>query len=191
MYEPKTVQEALDDPNWRLTVMEEMNTLRKNNTWSITDLPQDKKTVGSKWVFIVKCKADESVERYKARLVAKRFTQTHVIDYQETFAPVAKINSIRILLSLVVNFNWSLRQFNVKNAFLNGDLHEEEYMDLPPISEGSLGRGKVCKLRKSLYRLKQLPRAWFESFGNVVRRLRFAQSQADHMLFFKHFTEGK
>ena len=191
MYVPKTVQEALDDPNWRLTVMEEMNTLRKNNTWSITDLPQDKKTVGSKWVFIVKCKADESVERYKARLVAKGFTQTHVIDYKETFAPVAKINSIRILLSLVVNFNWPLRQFNVKNAFSNGDLHEEEYMDLPPIFEGSLGRGKVCKLRKSLYGLKQLPRAWFESFGNEVRRLRFTQSQAEHMLFFKHFTKGK
>ncbi|RDX97503.1 Copia protein, partial [Mucuna pruriens] len=149
----RTVQEALGDPNWKLAVKEETNALRKNNTWCIDDLHQDKKTVGCKWVFIVKCKV-RSVERYKTRLEAKGFTQTHGIDYQETFAPVAKINSIRILLSLTDNFYWPLHQFDVKNAFLNGDLHKEVYMELPPGFEDSLGRGKVCRLRKSLYGLK-------------------------------------
>ncbi len=81
LYVPRTVQEALDDSNWRIAVMEEMNALRKNNTWSITDLPQDTKIIRCKWVFTVKCKADGSVERYKERLVAKGFTQTHGIDY--------------------------------------------------------------------------------------------------------------
>lgn len=85
--------------------MEEMNALKKNNTWSVIDLPIDKRTVGCKWVFTVKCKVDRSVEIYKARLVAKGFTQMQDIDYQDTFAPVAKINSIRILLSLTVNSN--------------------------------------------------------------------------------------
>ncbi|KAL3845297.1 hypothetical protein ACJIZ3_002700 [Penstemon smallii] len=183
-----TLKEALDDLNWRLAMMEEMNALRKNNTWSVIDLPKNKKTVGSKWVFTVKCKADGSVEIYKARLVAKGFTQTHGIDYQETFAPVAKINSIRILLSLTVISNWPLHQFDVKNAFLNGDLQEEVFMDLPPGFENRFGRGKVCKLKKALYGLKQSPRAWFERFGNVIRRHGFSQSQADHTLFFKHST---
>ncbi|GMP88706.1 hypothetical protein CsSME_00040591 [Camellia sinensis var. sinensis] len=122
-------REALDDPNWKLAVMEEMNALRRSGTWEIVDLPKDKKTVGCKWVFTIKCNADGSVERYKARLVAKGFTQTYGIDYQETFAPVAKINSIRVLLSLAVNSDWPLHQLDIKNAFLNGDLEEESQAD--------------------------------------------------------------
>ena len=95
LFVPRNIQEALDDPNWKLAVMEEMNALRRSGTWKIVDLPKDKKTVGCKWVFTIKCNADGSVERYKARLVAKGFTQTYGIDNQETFASVAKINSIR------------------------------------------------------------------------------------------------
>ncbi|WJZ98237.1 hypothetical protein VitviT2T_016777 [Vitis vinifera] len=98
-----------------------MNALLKNRTWEIVDLPKEKKTVKCKWAFTIKCKPNGSIERYKARLVAKGFTQTYGIDYQETFAPVARINSIRILLSLTVHFNWPLHQLDVKNAFLNGD----------------------------------------------------------------------
>ena len=136
-------------------------------------MPKDKKTVGCQWVFTVKCKADGSVERYKVRLVAKRFTQTLGIDYQETFAPVAKMNSIRVLLSLAVNSSWPLHQLNVKNAFLNGNL-EEVYMNLPPGFEKKFGIDKVCKLNKSLYGLKQSPRAWFEHIGKVVKNLGYS-----------------
>lgn len=93
--------------------MEEMNALRKSGTWEIVNLPKVKKTVGCKWVFTVKCKTDGSIEGYKARLVAMGFTQTYMIDYQETFAPVIKLNSISILLSLFVNLNWPLHQLNV------------------------------------------------------------------------------
>ena len=113
-------------------------------------MPRDKKIVGCKWGFSVKYRVDGSIVRYKARLVAKGFTQTYGIDYQETFAPVAKINSIRVLLSLVVNSNWPLHQLDVKNAFLNGDLEEEIFISLPLGFEERLGVDKVCRLRKSL-----------------------------------------
>ena len=88
-------------------------------------------TVGCKWAFAVKYKSDRSIERYKARLVAKEFTQSYGIYYQETFAPIAKLNIVRVLLSLVANLNWQLQQLDIKNAFLNGDLEEEVYMELP------------------------------------------------------------
>ena len=115
--------------------------------------------MGCKWVFTIKCKVDGSIERYKIRLVAKRFTPTYSIDYQKTFTPVAKINSIQIVLSLTVNSNWPLYQLDVKNTFLNEDLEEEVFMDLPPNFEKDFGTNKVCRLKKSLYGLKQSPRA--------------------------------
>ena len=188
---PRNIKEALDDQNWKSAVFEEMEALRKNDTWDVVELPREKKIVGCKWVFTVKSKADGTVERYKARLVAKGFTQTHGIDYQETFAPVAKINSIRVLLSLAINANWPLYQLDVKNAFLNGDLEEEVFMSLPPGFVDKYGVGKVCKLKKSLYGLKQSPRAWFERFSKVVKKFGFLQSQADHTLFYRHSKEGK
>ena len=160
---PKNVQDALEIPKWREAVLEEMKALEKNKTWSVMTLPYDKKTVGCKWVFTVKYNSDCSIERYKARLVAKGFTQTYGIDYSETFAPVAKLNTVRILLSLAANLDWPLHQLDVKNAFLNGDLEEEVYMDIPPGFEDKFG-SNVCKLNKSLYGLKQSPRAWFEKF---------------------------
>ena len=170
---------------------EEMDALLKNGTWEVVTLPKGKSTVGCKWVFTIKVKADGNVERYKARLVAKGFTQTHGIDYQETFAPVAKINSIRVLLSIAANRDWPLHQLDVKNAFLNGELKEEVFMDLPPGFEKRFGEDKVCRLKKSLYGLKQSPRAWFERFGKVIKKYGYTQSQADHTIFYKHSETGK
>lgn len=163
----------------------------KNKTWEIVDLPKGKKTVGCRWLFNSKCKADGSVERYKARLVAKGFTQKCGIDYQETFALVAKIDYIRVLISLAVNSNWPLHQLNIKNVFLNGDLEKEVFMSLPPGFEGKHGQKKMCRLRKSLYGLKQSLRAWFERFLKAVKAQGYYQSQADHTMFYKHSEKGK
>ncbi|RVW35073.1 Retrovirus-related Pol polyprotein from transposon TNT 1-94 [Vitis vinifera] len=188
---PQNIQEAFKYPKWKAAVDEEVRALEKNGTWEITDLPRGKKPVGCKWIFTVKYKADGNVDRYKARLVAKGFTQSYGIDYQETFAPVAKLNTVRVLLSLATNLDWSLHQLDVKNVFLNGDLKEEVYMDIPAGLETTSNFNKVCRLRKSLYGLKQSPRAWFERFTKVVKGYRFVQCQSDHTLFVKHFPEGK
>ncbi|RVW92035.1 Retrovirus-related Pol polyprotein from transposon RE1 [Vitis vinifera] len=154
-------------------------------------LPVGKRPVGCKWIFTIKYKADGSVERFKARLVAKGFTQSYGIDYQETFAPVAKLNTIRILLSLAVNQDWCLQQLDIKNAFLNGDLEEEVYMEIPPGFEGSMAKNQVCKLQKSLYDLKQSPRAWFDRFTKAVLKLGYKQGHVDHTLFVKKSHAGK
>jgi hypothetical protein len=106
---PKNLQDALNNPRWKAAIVEEMEALQKNSTWKLVKLPKDKKTVDCKWVFTVKHKADGSIERFKARLVAKGYTQTYGINYQETFAPVAKINTIWVLLSLAANLEWPLQ----------------------------------------------------------------------------------
>ena len=188
---PKSIQEALVQPEWKKAVMEEVNALEKNKTWEYSKMLAGKKLVGCKWVFAVKHNSDGSVNHFKARLVSKGFTQSYGIDYEETFAPVAKLNSICVLLSLVANLDWPLQQLDIRNAFLNGDLEEEVYMEVPPGLESQENFGKVCKLKKSLYDLKQSPRAWFERLTRVVRQHGFTQCQTDHTMFIKHSSNGK
>ena len=181
---PNNIQEALRSPEWKKAVYEEINALEKNQTWVMEELPRNKPTVGCKWVFTPKFNADGTLERYKARLVAKGFTQTYGIDYTETFAPVAKLNTVRVLLSVAVNLDWPLQQLDVKNAFLNGDLEEEVFMDPPPGFEDRFGT-KVCRLKKALYGLKQSPRAWFDRFTKFVLKQGYSQAQSDHTMFVK------
>jgi Reverse transcriptase (RNA-dependent DNA polymerase) len=119
-------------------------------------------------VYIVKQTPEGKVKRYMARLVAKEYGQTYDIDYNETFAPVAKMGTVRMLVSCTANFNWPLHQLDVKNAFLHGDLKEEVYMEVPPGFATPQSVGKVYKLKKSLYGLKQSPRVWFDRFRMVV-----------------------
>ena len=126
--------------------------------------------MGCKWIFTIKYNADGNVNRYKARLVAKGFTQTYGIDYQKTFAPAAKINTIWVLLSLATNLDWPFHQLDVKNAFLNSDLEDEVYMEIPPGFETISDVNKVYKLQKSLYGLKQSPGTWFDRFTKAVKK---------------------
>ncbi|KAG8491024.1 hypothetical protein CXB51_014147 [Gossypium anomalum] len=167
-----------------------MEALEKNKTWDLVKLPRGKKPMGCRWVYIVKYKLDGSLERYKARLVAKRYTQMDGIDYLETFSPFAKMNTVRVLLSLAANQGWKLQQSDIKNAFLHGDLEEKVYMDVPPGFDPNTGQ-VVCRIKKALYRLKQSPKAWFERFTKVMLKLGYKQSQGDHTLFVKHsFSRG-
>ncbi|TQD97326.1 hypothetical protein C1H46_017084 [Malus baccata] len=106
---PTRVEEALKDSKWTKAMQDEMEALQKNNTWSVVPLPKGKKSVGCKWVFTIKHKTDGTIDKYKARLVAKGFTQTFGVNYQETFAPVVKMNTIRVLLSLTANHDWPMR----------------------------------------------------------------------------------
>jgi hypothetical protein len=183
---PKDWKAARLDPRWCNAMMEELEALKKNKTWELTDLPKGKNTVGCKWIYSVKQNAKGKVERYKARLVARGYSQTYGIDYDETFAPVAKMSTVRILISCAANFGWPLHQLDVKNAFLHGDLQEEVYMEMPPGFVRPETKGKVCRLKKSLYGLKQSPRAWFDRFRQVVCGMGYGQCNGDHTLFYRH-----
>lgn len=188
---PSNIHEALQNSEWAAAVTEEVQALIKNGTWEITSLPSGKKPVGCKWIFSMKYNADGSVNRYKARLVAKGFTQSYGVDYEETFAPVAKLNSVRVILSLDANLDWPFYILDIKNVFLNGDLEEEVYMQIPPGLESSSTANMVCRLRKSLYGLRQAPRAWFDRLTRVVKKDGFNQCQSNHTMFVKHSMEEK
>ena len=123
---------------------EEFDALSKNHTWDLVTLPPGKSVVSCKWIYKIKTRSDRSIERYKARLVAKSFTQEYEIDYEETFALVARISSVRALLTVAAASKWDIFQMDVKNAFLNGDLSEEVYMQPPPGL--SVESNKVCHI---------------------------------------------
>ncbi|KAK8921170.1 hypothetical protein KSP39_PZI019934 [Platanthera zijinensis] len=175
---PNSVQEARQHPGWRAAMEEEMTAIWANQTWTLVPLPPGQHPVGCKWVFVIKHAPDGTIARLKARLVARGFTQQQGLDYEETFSPVAKLNSVRVLLSVAVHRHWPLHQLDIKNAFLNGDLHETVYMRQPPGFE-TTGESHVCLLKKSIYGLKQSPRAWFDKFSKVVQDMGFTRSSAD------------
>ncbi|KAK8954463.1 hypothetical protein KSP39_PZI002722 [Platanthera zijinensis] len=188
---PASTAEALLDSRWVRAMEEEMSALRHTGTWSLVPLPPGKRTVGCKWVYTVKYGADGSIDRYKARLVAKGFTQAPD-EFGATFAPVAKLTSVRLLLSLAASRAWPLYQLDVKNAFLHGTLQEEVYMAPPPgfALKGEYS-GRVCRLHKSLYGLKQSLRAWFDRFSTVILQIGFTQCHADHTCFVRAATDGR
>lgn len=186
--DPKTYKEAMlsrDSAFWKEAVNDEMDSLLSNNTWCIVDLPPGSKAIGCKWVFRRKYNTDGSIQTFKARLVAKGFRQKEGIDYFDTYAPVARITSIRVLLALSSIYNLYVHQMDVKTAFLNGDLDEEVYMEQP---EGFVLPGnehKVCKLTKSLYGLKQAPKQWHEKFDSVILEYGFTHNSADKCVYSK------
>ncbi|RVW72247.1 Retrovirus-related Pol polyprotein from transposon TNT 1-94 [Vitis vinifera] len=188
---PKSTHEALYHPGWRQAMVDEMAALHSNGTWDLVVLPLGKSTVGCRWVYAVKVGPDGQVDRLKARLVAKGYTQVYGSDYGDTFSPVAKIASVRLLLSMAAMCSWPLYQLDIKNAFLHGDLVEEVYMEQPLgfVAQGE--SGLVCRLRRSLYGLKQSPRAWFSRFSSVVQEFGMLRSTADHSVFYHHNSLGQ
>jgi hypothetical protein len=165
-------------------MMAEVAALDKNNTWVLTTLPSNKRVVGCKWVFTMKQNLEGKGERYKARLVVKGYSQTYGVGYGETFAPMAKMNTIRALISIEANNKWKLFQMDVKNAFLHGDLHEEVYMEIPSGFSTQETKGKVCRLKKSSYGIKQSPRSWFGQFRNEICYVALNKA----MLIIPYFT---
>ncbi|KAI3507425.1 hypothetical protein L1887_22411 [Cichorium endivia] len=180
--EPKSFKEAMQDENWRLAMQREIKALEENETWTLETLPEGKHAIDSKWVYKIKYKPNGEIERYKARLVARGFTQIEGVDYHDTFAPVAKLVTIRTLITIAVKRNWLLHQLDVNNAFLHGDLKEEVYMKVPQ-GFSNEGNATVCRLRKSLYGLKQASRTWYQKFTVSLLEIGFKQSHADHSLF--------
>lgn len=180
--DPKSFKEAMRYEGWRQSMKEEIRALENNGTWTLELLPPGKKALGSQWVYRTKFLSNGEIERLKSRLVVLGNHQQAGIDYTETFAPVAKMTTVRIFLAIAASKNWELHQMDVHNAFLHGDLDEEVYMKLPPGFECS-DPNMVCRLRKSLYGLKQAPRCWFAKLVTALKEYGFLQSYSDYSLF--------
>ncbi|KAH9678769.1 hypothetical protein KPL71_025858 [Citrus sinensis] len=184
--EPTNYEEAKTDQNWVTAMNEELFMIEKNKTWELIDRPQNMKVIGVKWVYKTKLNADGSINKYKARLVVKGFAQVPSVDYSDTFAPVARLDIIRLLLAVAAQKNWRVYQLDVKSTFLNGFLQEEIYVEQP---EGYVKEGeedKVYLLKKALYGLKQAPRAWYSRIDEYLRNLGFVRSLSESTLYVKH-----
>ena len=185
---PVSHRDALGEPAWRAAMSEEFAALRHTNTWVLVPRPPGVNIVSCKWIFKTKHRPDGSVDKHKARLVARGFTQQHGIDYGDTFSPVVKPATVRLVLSLAVSRGWSLRQIDVSNAFLHGFLAEDVYMQQPPGFEDATYPSHVCKLQRSIYGLKQSPRAWYARLSQRLSQLGFVASRSDASLFI--FSQG-
>jgi hypothetical protein len=182
--DPFTFEDAMtgdNSDNWKAAMNDEMLSLNKNETWTLVDLPKNKKPINNGWIYKTKYKANGDVDRYKARLVIKGCAQVHGIDFQETFSPVVKYDSIRVILAIAAARKLVLRQFDIKTAFLYGDLEEDIYMKQPKGYED--GTHLVCKLQRSLYGLKQAPRCWNKKFKNMLMNFDLKETKADPCVF--------
>nr|AAN64998.1 Putative gag-pol polyprotein [Oryza sativa Japonica Group]ABF95728.1 retrotransposon protein, putative, Ty1-copia subclass [Oryza sativa Japonica Group] len=186
MKDTHKVYASPDADYWKEAVRSEMDSIIANGTWEVTERPYGCKPVGCKWVFKKKLRPDGTIEKYKARLVAKGYTQKEGEDFFDTYSPVARLTTIRVLLSLAASHGLLVHQMDVKTAFLNGELDEEIYMDQPDgfVVEGQ--EGKVCKLLKSLYGLKQAPKQWHEKFDKTLTSAGFAVNEADKCVYYLH-----
>ncbi|KAH9715895.1 hypothetical protein KPL71_021241 [Citrus sinensis] len=189
--EPTCSSQALKDPRWRVAMSDEINALLKNGTWVLVPATDSHNIIECKWVFCSKRNPDGTIARYKARLVAKGFHQRPGLDFQETFSPIIKPTTIRLILSLALSYRWKIRQLDVNNAFLHGTLGEEVFMQQPPGFVDSTYPSHVCKLQKAIYGLKQAPRAWYTELKNFLLSYGFENSQSDTSLFIYKSTNHK
>ena len=182
--EPKKVEEALQDADWVQAMQEELNEFERNKVWTLVPRPKNRSIVGTKWVFRNKTDSDGIITRNKARLVAKGYSQQEGIDYDETFAPVARLEAIRIFLAYAAHKQFKVFQMDVKSAFLNGELEEEVYVEQPPGFVDSKFPNHVYRLDKALYGLKQAPRAWYETLAQFLLENGFHRGTIDKTLFY-------
>jgi hypothetical protein len=182
MIHQETIEEAFCSPDadlWKEAIRSEMDSIMSNRTWEVVERPYGCKPIGCKWVFKKKIRPDGTIERYKARLVVKGYSQKEGEDYFDTYSLVAHLTTIRVLLSLVASHGLVIHQMDVKTAFLHGELDEEIYMQQPDgfVIEGQ--RELVCKVLKSLYGLKQAPKQWHEKFKRTLISADFIVNEPD------------
>jgi hypothetical protein len=186
--DPTSFEEAMRSAyssKWLEAMKDEMRSMSINKVWDLEEIPKEAKTIGCKWVYKMKCDSKENIERFKARLMAKRFTQREDIDYTEMFSPVSCKDSLRIIMALVTHYDLELYQMDVKTAFLNEDLLENVYMAQP---KGFAVKGKEhmgCHLRKSIYGLKQASRQWYLKFDETIRGFGFKENEEDNCIYVK------
>ena len=187
---PTTLEQAKarkDWPRWLDAIQSELASINKNQVWSLVDPPRGKRILSSKWVFTIKRNTEGVIQKHKARLVVRGFMQQEGIDFVDSFAPTSKHTTMRLLLALVAKHNLTLRQCDFVTAFLNGELEEEVYLQPPP---GFPVHGKVYRLHKALYGLRQAPRAWHVTLKAELESMGFTSSLADPSLFIKWTDNG-
>eukprot|EP00253_Pinus_taeda_P029735 PITA_29735 len=183
--DPIHFEDAIKDKKWIEAMDEEMNAIERNKTWDLVELPKGKEVIGVKWVYKTKSNAEGKIERHKARLVVKGYKQQYGRDYEETFAPVARMETVRTVLSIAAQNKWKVYQMDVKSAFLNGVLKEE-----PLGYEKKDQEHKVCRLKKALYGLKQAPRAWYSRIDFYLLENEFDKCEGEPTIYIKE-KDGK
>jgi hypothetical protein len=184
--EPTTFKEVVQKGQWKEAMVEEhQSIMKKNEVWEIVPRPKEKSVVTSKWVYKIKHPVYGSMDKYKARLMARGFFQKEGEYYDETFSLVARYTSIRAIISLIASMRWNLHHMDVKTTFLNGAIKEEVYIEQPQGFEVHSKDTHICRLKKYLYGLKQDPRAWYARMDTYLTRLGFSKSHADPNLYYK------
>ena len=173
---------------WKNAMLEELNAIKKNNTWELVDLPNKKRAIGVKWMFKLKLNPNNTVAKHKVRLVARGFLQKPGIDYSEVYAPVARIETVRLVVEMASNHNWALFHMDVKSVFLNGPLEESVFVTQPPgfVKEGM--EDKVYRLNKALYGLKQARRAWNRRIDTFLIQSGFKKCSVEYGVYVKKET---
>jgi len=183
--EPKKIDEASRDVDWVNAMHEELNKFKRNQVWELVERPSDHNIIGTRWVFCNIQDQDGIVIRNKARLVAQGYTQIEGLDFGETYALVARLEAIRIVLAYACAHNIKLYQMDVKSVFVNDYIYEEVYVEQPPSFEDDKKPNHVYMLRKTLYGLKEAPRAWYERLRDFLLSKDFKMGKVDTTLFTK------
>lgn len=183
--EPTRYEEAIKNENWRQAMQMEIDSIQKNGTWELAELPKNQQAVGLKWVYKLKKDPDGKVVKHKARLVAKGYVQKYGVDYKEVFAPVARMETVRTILAFAAQKQWKVHHMDVKTAFLNGELEEEVYVKQPDGFLDNNNPQKVLRLKKALYGLKQAPRAWNTKLDHCLRSLNFSKCPFEHAVYMR------
>ncbi|RVX10077.1 Retrovirus-related Pol polyprotein from transposon TNT 1-94 [Vitis vinifera] len=179
------VKQSSNSEKWIEAMNDEMKSMKDNGVWDLVELPKGVKPIGCKWIFKTKRDSKGNIVRYKARLVAKGFTQKEDIDYKETFSPVSSKDSFRIIMTLVAHYDLELHQMDVKTAFLNGNIDETIYMVQPENFESNDSKQLVCRLKRSIYGLKQASRQWYRKFDQVITSFGFKENTVDQCIYLK------
>jgi len=174
---------TLSDPNWKSAMQSEFDALIRNKTWDLVPRPRDANLIRCMWIFKHKKNSNGSFERYKARLICDGRSQVAGVDCDETFSPVVKPATIRTVLAIALSHSWPIHQLDCQNAFLHGNLHETNHMHQPLGFRDSRHPDYVCRLKKSLYGLKQVPRAWYQRFADYVTTIGFRHGKSNHSFF--------
>jgi hypothetical protein len=178
-----TFAEAEQDAAWQAAMQEEIDSVQRNQTWELADLPQGHRAITLKWVYKLKRNEVVDIVKHKARLVARGFVQQEGIDFDEVFAPVARMESVHLLLTLAAQEGWQVHHMDMKSAFLNGDLKEEMYVHQSAGFIVVSQEGKVLRLRKVLYGLRQPPQAWNSKLDDTLKKMDFVQSEHEHAMY--------